>query len=61
MTLTYETARGKPLYNTGSSAWRSVRTQSGGTGGWEGGAEGGAICAPIADSHCCTAGTNTAL
>ena len=36
MTLTYETARGKPLYDTGSSAWRSVRTQSGGIGGWEG-------------------------
>ena len=35
--------------------------REGGIGGWEGGAEGGAICAPIADSHCCTAGTNTSL
>ena len=52
-----QTASGKLLYNTGSSAWCSGM---GGVGGW-GVREGGDVRVPIADSLQCTVETNTTL
>ena len=56
-------AGGKLLYSAGSSAQCSVMAWRGGMGGrlWEGGSRGDDICMHTADSHCCTAETNTTL
>lgn len=51
---------GNMLYSTGSSIKFCDDLEGMGVGvGWEGGTEGGDICTQIADSHHCTAETNT--
>ena len=55
-------ASGKLLYSAGSSAQLSVMTSRGGMGAWwEGGSQGRVVCMHTADSHCCTAESNTTL
>ena len=49
------------LHSTGSSARCSVMTQRAGIGGGREVQEGGGLFICMADSHCCTAETNTAV
>ena len=56
-----ETARGKLLHSTGSSAQGSVMTQRLGWRWWEGGPQGGDVCTHTADSLFRTAEINITL